>query len=396
MGSFNYTCGISELPIGAGDPVRLLMMTESPFYVPGRMTCYMYDIWTPRAFPLRAIYNDYGSVEEIEEGVGLDLWFEGLKLDLVEQGTGDNACHDVPTSKNMKLDEFFTALQEGRLLVKGTKSEEKQKPENELHPGIPTMGRLRDIIKGAGLPLAEGYPSDGFLLDVQPNKFVRVRWGGFEGQVQKLNELSAHLGDFATMLTSGTGFCDYEAELLVAPKPLTKGFYNATFCEDDTRNLHVTQTMIREDVWQTILGLKFRHWNRKVPQDYESWRKATGSLWDEARKIPVTERDLWNSGNFVSAFIKDEGFVIGPGTHFEIALERGPSGEELRRFLDSVAEFAFVKFILMNLRHQWRAGTSCGPQFGEWELHKDYLEELSKVASGSLASVGDLDEEGES
>ena len=117
MGSFDYTCSVSGLPISEGEPVRFLILTENPFYRPAGMTCEMGDIWSPRCFPLKAVYNDYGSVEEIQEGFCLNLWFNGLQKDLVEQGTGDNVCHDIATDRDMGMDTFLSALQEGRLKV---------------------------------------------------------------------------------------------------------------------------------------------------------------------------------------------------------------------------------------------------------------------------------------
>src|SRR4051812_23628121 len=104
MGSFSYTCGVSRLPIHAGHKVRYMLLTQNPYN--DSTKCSPNDWWFPRSFPLRAEYNDYGSVENVEEGVGRELWMEALKIDLVSVGTGDNSIHDVPTSKNMSWDEL--------------------------------------------------------------------------------------------------------------------------------------------------------------------------------------------------------------------------------------------------------------------------------------------------
>ena len=389
MGSFDYTCNISGLPIQAGDPVRFLMLTENPFYQPGAHTCYMHDIWVPRAFPLKAVYNDYGSVEGLEEDFSLNLWHLGLQRDLIEQGTGDNACLHVPTSKDMETEELLQALWEGRILVKGLETVEERAEVMkglmpELHPGVPTMARVKEVIEKAGLPLAEEYPSEGFLVDLYPNQFVRVRWSG-ENQILKLSEFQPHLGSFATVVTTGSGSYSDPAELLVAPKPLPGGeHYNVLFHKEESRNLHVVQAMVREDVWQVLLEMRFQNWNKKIPPDYPSWRKLADDFWQAIKGITEEEGAIptWlrmehlQRENPVAAFLKDEGFVTGLGTHLEIALKENPEGEELEKFLDSVAEMAFIQYILMQIRHQWRAGTSCGPQWGEWAMHKEYLEKL--------------------
>ncbi len=117
MGSFAYTCAISGLPIGAGDKVRYLLLTKNPFYTEGGHNCYIHGVWFPRTFPLRAEYNDYGSIENIQEGPMRNVILEALQIDLIEQGWGENTCHDVPTTKDMTFDELLEAVQEGRCKV---------------------------------------------------------------------------------------------------------------------------------------------------------------------------------------------------------------------------------------------------------------------------------------
>ncbi len=365
------------------------MLTENPFYRPAEMTCEMGDIWIPRTFPLKAVYNDYGSVEEIQEGFCLDLWFEGLQLDLVEQGIGDNVCHDIATDRDMDTGTLLAALREGRLKVQGLETEEecRERSKSTLQSGIPTMKRIEQrISEVSGMRVANGeFGDEGYLVDLMPNKFVRVRWSPFEEKALHLAQLQEHLGDFATMITTGTGRYSDNAELLVAPKPLPQGeFYSVRFEPESSKDLHVTQAMIREDVWQILLATYFQSWMKEVPPDYPSWRRIADEHWKAVQEASeMSDRILelsLRSGvldrNVVASFTKD-GAVTGLGTHFFLASKKGPTDEDLEKFLDSVAEMAFVQFILMQLRHQWRPGTSCGPQFGEWALHKDFLRRLS-------------------
>ncbi len=118
MGSFAYTCCISGLPIEAGDKVRFMMLTRNPYYEEGRHNCYIDGLWFPRALPLRASYNDYGSIEGAQDPFIQQSWLDGLRMDLVELAIGKNKYHDVATSKDMSFDELLEALWEGRVLVK--------------------------------------------------------------------------------------------------------------------------------------------------------------------------------------------------------------------------------------------------------------------------------------
>ncbi len=114
MGSFSMTCSASGLGISAGTKVRAFLLTESPYSDRGA------DGWSVRTPPLRAEYNDYGSIENVhpDDLPIADLWLRGLREDLVEVGTGDNQCHDVPARKDMTFAQFLDALQEGRVRVR--------------------------------------------------------------------------------------------------------------------------------------------------------------------------------------------------------------------------------------------------------------------------------------
>jgi hypothetical protein len=81
MGSFDYTCAVSGLPIGAGDDVRLMLLTQNPYHhgkKAGAMTCGMNDVWFPRTFPLRGRYNDYGGVDHIQGPAQQAAWLAGF------------------------------------------------------------------------------------------------------------------------------------------------------------------------------------------------------------------------------------------------------------------------------------------------------------------------------
>lgn len=117
MGSWNATCAISQLPILPGEKVRFLMLTQHPN--PSRNeACHSTEFWQPRAIPIHAKYNDYGSIEKYDPNdYTIKMWWDQFQKDLIEIPIGENTCHDVPTSKNMSFDKFLTALWEGRIQV---------------------------------------------------------------------------------------------------------------------------------------------------------------------------------------------------------------------------------------------------------------------------------------
>lgn len=115
MGCFNYRCAISGLPIRYRDEVRFMLVTQNP--VPQDYHSDTDTYWKPRTIPIHAYYNDYGAIEDIEEGLGFDLMMEGLRKDVVARDVGENEYHDVPVQPDMAFEEMMRALWEERVQV---------------------------------------------------------------------------------------------------------------------------------------------------------------------------------------------------------------------------------------------------------------------------------------
>ena len=79
MGCFAYTCAISGLPIDSGDKVRYLLLTKNPYFSHAGSIVMPDGEWFPRTFPIKAWYNDYGSVEHIDDIFGKQLLLDGFK-----------------------------------------------------------------------------------------------------------------------------------------------------------------------------------------------------------------------------------------------------------------------------------------------------------------------------
>jgi hypothetical protein len=422
VGSFNFTCSISGLPIQAGDKVRYMLLAQNPFKDGGN-ACYIHDIWYPRVFPIRAQYNDYGSIEEYEDGPARDIWMDGFKQDLLEQGWGDNSYHDVPTSKDMTFDAMLEVIWEGRLYVSRALFEQHQyeveekgkKPDTKLEAlrekdapkGVPTLQRVQATLKAAGFSLYGGYggkaPGGGsYMVDEQQYGTVRIRWkcGATKdyGKDEKaLSRTLEHFKEYATVITSGTGSYASSADLFLHVKPGTKGFHGAGRPRKYKPQL-VAQTMILEDVWQGLCGIGTEYYD----EDYECkkatlamYRKWTRDQWnksiegekqDRESRDPVAKfraafaRENLGLENPVSSYCAGRNPVpntIGPSDHWRMMVKRhvdNPIKEsQLASWLDSVAEFCLVDSVLAAIRHWWRPSYSCGPQCVEYTDHESAL-----------------------
>lgn len=65
MGSFEQTCGITNLPITWGDPVYVLRL-HGPRQNRASYSCYPTDLYRPLCIPFEARYYDYGVVRDVD------------------------------------------------------------------------------------------------------------------------------------------------------------------------------------------------------------------------------------------------------------------------------------------------------------------------------------------
>lgn len=116
MGSWNGTCAVTRLPIFSGDPVVLIPIVERPSY-DGGMLVHSTDAWMPFSLPIRGTYNDYGSIEPVEDWHTADL-IEHLNK-VVDFTTGDDGdirmwqheeYDEVAKKYVLKVDESRTIL----------------------------------------------------------------------------------------------------------------------------------------------------------------------------------------------------------------------------------------------------------------------------------------------
>lgn len=114
MGCFAYVCSVSGLPIEYRTPVRFLALAEGRRYQSG-----ISEDWCPATLPIKARYNDYGTVERLARGPVTQAFFDSLAWRAIERPVGENPCHDVAITKTMSRREWLTALWEDRVQIEG-------------------------------------------------------------------------------------------------------------------------------------------------------------------------------------------------------------------------------------------------------------------------------------
>lgn len=112
MGCWNKTCGLSNLPIFAGDIVYVVAMQQETYH----NRCGTAALWKPLPMVFECQYNDYGGGENSEERIEYVL--AAIRENIVDMPLGKNEYHDIAVSADI-LDEklFFDAVSESRLFV---------------------------------------------------------------------------------------------------------------------------------------------------------------------------------------------------------------------------------------------------------------------------------------
>ena len=110
MGCWNGTCGLTHLPIIAGEPIRAVLIAGIPYRHDGTSEeqwgsgfCYNTDIWHPRTIAIKGVYNDYGGVEDLElSEVHRKIIYAGFEKDLVEHTPEEDTYYDRVTVEALK------------------------------------------------------------------------------------------------------------------------------------------------------------------------------------------------------------------------------------------------------------------------------------------------------
>lgn len=391
MGSFDYTCAVTGLPISAGTPVRFLLLTENPYNTPAEHTCYIDDRWSPRTLPILAKYNDYGSIEDYDTTTtAFRAITEQFKQDLLERGIGENQCHDVAVTKDMSFEALLNALWEGRVLVGRVYGKHKRRVPPQ---GIPTIRRVCRALQAAGHKVQSEFT--GYLVSLQKFGFVRVRSGEFNNQIEALEKAAAVLKDYATMLTVAQDGSD-RAELLVAPKP---GNYEGVSFrkprEEHYRPRAVAQAMIREDVWQALLAVKLE--DEGGSKGLQWFKDGARTLWDKLellRKIENPSEAMMARLDIehevvVYHYLKGPGAVQGLYDAIETLISLQPTGEDKEYIVNTMGEMAYIIDVLSSTRYQWRPGSSNGPQCGAWRDHRNVNKAIQGIIEAKVQEMAD-------
>lgn len=230
MGCFSYSCSISGLPIDAGDPVMFLALSTS---YEKRYATGIDGAWRPMTLPIRAQYNDYGSVEFIEDSPVTEAFFASLSKRAIEREVGENWCHDVAVMKDMPRGKWLEALWEDRVQIKGFDRSVLDVSQTMIRQDI-----WEFLVQRRSIP---GRPVDSFSIRTGLKHATEIDWSivdddAFFEDCQSLAAVIYSLGSLGRPWARGT-HCgpqegDWDLQLAFAEKLVVISKERISYYED--------------------------------------------------------------------------------------------------------------------------------------------------------------------
>lgn len=102
MGSWNQTCGITNIHIRSGERVTAFAIVEDT----QDNMCYTTGLFVPFMLPIYGEYDDYGRLDQ-STGLGFTLLLERLNTHAVERPVGENQRREIAIERGKFDDAYF-------------------------------------------------------------------------------------------------------------------------------------------------------------------------------------------------------------------------------------------------------------------------------------------------
>lgn len=186
MGCWNKTCGISNLPIYAGDPVYVFLLEGDKH----NNHCYNNHLYSPVLVPFYSYYDDYGAGEN-SHGIGLRVIIDALKKQLIEREVGENEYHDIAVKREeMNETLLFESMREGRLAIPNVLRFLPNIPNKPQETNIDFLMMRKDVVD----EILNTYRREDYVHDYV-NFEGEYRNYGFSDLVNEVNTLVDHYAE---------------------------------------------------------------------------------------------------------------------------------------------------------------------------------------------------------
>lgn len=387
MGSYDYTCSVSNLPIGHGVPVKFLTLIESP-HDPFNLSLF--------CLPISCKYNDYGSIENYDlNNIDVKLFLEMMKVYAVEKPLGENKYHDPLVSSDMSFDSWLSAMRSNAVGIhkesySNSSFSNKKIDKNDLpgKKGKPTWERIQKQIELKGFIIGP----NGYSANEVFHGCVKVKYNNYckhdEGK-EKLTLIKEALGEeYNTIFVPGEGSSVWSVEMLVFPH--TNDNYDCddphsiTYSFDIKDSLKIYQAIVREDVWNYLVNLKVKDYD--ILHSFDYYLNETNEFFPTLYKMKKLSKD-----DALEARMVINSSIIGRFEHKWLRKTSYIAAEildkkEINSFINLMSETLKFNEALYFIRYKYRPGNSFGSQFGEFSHHLNFHKFLTKICKEKIKS----------
>lgn len=156
MGSFDSTCGLTNVGIGCGDRIAAIFIAEGK---------YSHEFWAPISAPLFGSYADYGDIDLDDDEASL-AFVEHMKSRVVAVSAGENPYHDNAVTSQLDWDMLTTAELQNKLYIRAEVSDDDK-------IGVTEYEALVKILKDGGIAyrhVYETYHLNMFIVELDYGK----------------------------------------------------------------------------------------------------------------------------------------------------------------------------------------------------------------------------------
>jgi len=186
MGSFNVACSVSNISIGCGTPIVYIPLEKSQFPngpEKNNMMIYTHCVYSPLALPVFGDYDDYGGIENIEEGDSTKAIEDWFKMDIAKFCDFET----MPSDSGMYVHREIWDLMVNKFIDEGGKNNKGEYGSPSIEKHLKWLAEWKEKLEG---------PSCEELTDYRL-ECVKTKENGTEEEAMvalvKYEEIISHL-----------------------------------------------------------------------------------------------------------------------------------------------------------------------------------------------------------
>jgi hypothetical protein len=372
MGCWNGTCGVTQIALTAGDPVRFILLQEQPSRSDPGGFCYHIGDWAPRCIPIKGEYDDYGGVENIETNGIHDFEFNRLKAVWVEPPPDHHNATKEGFAADLTWDGIIHNVERdlGRIKTGGlhrslaaiTKQRDLDEPDPFAKPRDEEEKRILEAISTA--KWTKGFSQEALKAVAAE----RVSNNETRRKLERLEDYVRYLDGVKPQDVIRIGMVIVHEDVYQAMVTMVRNRKTWWLREED-------QT-IGENIRRVITNAIEAH--SKLAALEEERKKAKESGDDEA-EVKFLSQEIRTRDKIFQAGRELSGGEVRVGIDYTVLLEHIAQQEDPEPLIDELVEFCLFDAAMGTMRKHYAPQGGKGSQNDEHDLYLAVGETMAAI-----------------